>query len=928
MPSKTKPHSPDPSQMRKDSIAQAKAAQREEQEKRIAEKTAHLNQNKHLKEYSNTLKESYDELNKNYQKINKLNDELKNRNRDLEKEFEQYQLKTSPKLASCEVKEKQFNETNTQLRTKIDEKTRMNDKLQKQISDNNKKISENNHIISRHDNQLEILKVEKNTLVKRLEDNNKALESENKKLRIDIDTEQKQSKNVEQQNLTLTKEINDSKSKIQELLQEVQQKEKLSKQKDDQLVKLDNDLTRLKTENEAKLASNQTSIREINQKHESSMQALTEQLKGITQRNAEIQAENAALEAANKEKTQTIQQEKKECVDAVKQKDLALSQIQSNIDKIEAQSKDLLSYKAENEARKLEQSKYIQSLESLRDQGESCNAELLEKKKQDDITTNKIIQMQSSIDTLGKQKADLELKLSDLKAQVQSSDLSKKELLKEDESLKLQLEGMKLKSTNDQTKITELTKKISDIDTKLKETIQVKLELENRNKKLKSDYEQLTGQTQVLSSENLELQNRNKRATSNIQQLTQQTSELSSENLELQNRNKRATSSVQQLTQQTNELSSENTKLQQNIDMLNTNLQSFKSKISDLEKQLLDASSSLEKEKTSNQSEIQALRSSYESKINQQDSQLKSLQQQHSQDVNLREDQSRKYQEELSQLSTKKMDSERNLQQVKSKMEEEARLDKVKKSKDTEIIAKYDSFVNTNYETDNFDKNIDPIKLGNLLFIKNLNSENSKIKPYKYVVILEVKSESVTYISFDWTWTYQQFMISDSLESNSKEELRSAYNDGLSVVQWTWCKTKGRIPSSCSEIIPFSEHVKKWLEFSINTFVQNNIELNLRGIIYSVDVPIFGKNTGVITEKGERNKKMEYSITRRIEYIDPVSKRTTTMGQRLPNYLEILEKEYSKGNNLIENFVEKMFKQFNRPLPEQIDYDDLDVPIL
>ena len=52
------------------------------------------------------------------------------------------------------------------------------------------------------------------------------------------------------------------------------------------------------------------------------------------------------------------------------------------------------------------------------------------------------------------------------------------------------------------------------------------------------------------------------------------------------------------------------------------------------------------------------------------------------------------------------------------------------------------------------------------------------------------------------------------------------------------------------------------------------------------------------------------------------------MGQRLPNYLEILEKEYSKGNNLIENFVEKMFKQFNRPLPEQIDYDDLDVPIL
>ena len=134
------------------------------------------------------------------------------------------------------------------------------------------------------------------------------------------------------------------------------------------------------------------------------------------------------------------------------------------------------------------------------------------------------------------------------------------------------------------------------------------------------------------------------------------------------------------------------------------------------------------------------------------------------------------------------MDSERNLQQVKSKMEEEARLDKVKKSKDTEIIAKYDSFVNTNYETDNFDKNIDPIKLGNLLFIKNLNSENSKIKPYKYVVILEVKSESVTYISFDWTWTYQQFMISDSLESNSKEE--RVHNDGLSVVQWTWCKTE------------------------------------------------------------------------------------------------------------------------------------------
>ena len=89
--------------------------------------------------------------------------------------------------------------------------------------------------------------------------------------------------------------------------------------------------------------------------------------------------------------------------------------------------------------------------------------------------------MRSSIDTLGKQKSDLELELSDLKAQVQSSDLSKKELLKEDESLKLQLEGMKLKSTNDQTKITELTKKISDIDTKLKET-QVKLELENRNK--------------------------------------------------------------------------------------------------------------------------------------------------------------------------------------------------------------------------------------------------------------------------------------------------------------------------------------------------------------------------------------------------------------------------------------------------------------
>ena len=900
MPSKTKPHSPDPSQMRKDSIAQAKAAQKAEQEKRIAEKTAHLNQNKHLKEYSSTLKESYGELNKNYQKIEKLNDELKNKNRDLEKEFEQYKLKTAPKLASCDVKEKQFNETNSQLRSKIDEKSKMNDTLQKQISDNNKKISENNHIISRHDNQLEILKVEKNTLVKRLEDNNKALESENKKLRLDVDTEQKQSKNVEEQNLTLTKEIKDSKLKVQELVQEAQQKEKLSKQKDDQLVKLNNDLTRLKTENEAKLASNQTSIREINQKHESSMQGLTEQLKGITQRNAEIQAENAALEAANKEKTQTIQQEKKECVDTVKQKDLALSQIQSNIDKIEAQSKDLLSYKAENEARKLEQSKYIQSLENLRDQGESCNAELLEKKKQDDITTNKIIQMQSSIDTLGKQKENLELELSDLKAQVLSSDLSKKELLQEDESLKLQLDGMKLKSTNDQTKITELTTKISDIDTKLKETIQAKLELENRNKILKSDYEQLTSQTQVLSGENQELQNRNKRASSNIEQLNQRSSELSSKN----------------------------TNLQQNINMLSTNLQSFKSKISDLEKELSEASSSLEKEKTSNQSEIQALRSSYESKINQKDSQLKSLHQQYSQDVKLREEQSRKYQEEISQLNTKKMDSEKNLQQVQSKVEEEARLEKVKKSKDTEIIAKYDSFVNTNYETDNFDKNIDPIKLGNLLFIKNLNLENSKIKPYTYVVILEVKSELVTYISFNWSWTYQQFVISDSLESNSKQELQNAYDDGLSVIQWTWCKTKGRIPSSCSEIIPFSVHTKKWLEFSINTFVRNNIELNLGGIIYSVDVPIFGKNTGTITEKGERNKKMEYSITRRIDYIDPVSKRTTNMGQRLPNYLEILEKEYSKGNDLIENFVEKMFTQFNRPLPEQIDYDDLDVPIL
>ena len=97
MPSKTKPHSPDPSQMRKDSIAQAKAAQKAEQEKRIAEKTAHLNQNKHLKEYSSTLKDSYEELNKNYQKIDKLNDELKNKNRDLEKEFEQYKLKTAPK---------------------------------------------------------------------------------------------------------------------------------------------------------------------------------------------------------------------------------------------------------------------------------------------------------------------------------------------------------------------------------------------------------------------------------------------------------------------------------------------------------------------------------------------------------------------------------------------------------------------------------------------------------------------------------------------------------------------------------------------------------------------------------------------------------------------------------------------------------------
>ena len=73
--------------------------------------------------------------------------------------------------------------------------------------------------------------------------------------------------------------------------------------------------------------------------------------------------------------------------------------------------------------------------------------------------------------------------------------------------------------------------------------------------------------------------------------------------------------------------------------MLNTDLQSFKSKISDLEKQLIDASDSLEKEKLENQSEIQALRSSLVSKINQQDSQLKSLQQQHSQDVNLREDQ-------------------------------------------------------------------------------------------------------------------------------------------------------------------------------------------------------------------------------------------------------------------------------------------------
>ena len=854
--------------IRKESIDKAKLEARKDMEKRT---NMYVNKNHDLTESNkcskihqlNTkLSDSNKDLNDNYHKLDKIHSQLKQEKEILKKEYDTFKQEINPKLAVFEVKSKQCDRNIEHIESKLKTKAQLVEELTKKIYQIEKELASANQSVASHKDKVQLLDTEHNTKLKRFQDNNMNLMSENRKLTEELLKTKEQIKVGEGKYTEITEDKSKLLSEISTLNEKIKKDEAQYSKSQKELAALKSDIEVAVAEKNSNNAKKDTEMVVFREKFEKQISELSQENTVQKEKNRDLIAKSKALDEAYQKCNGDIKKDTLEYTNNLKKKDNELHNIVGELSNLKITNDELSSYKTENEAKKVELSKYIKSLEDLRDKGTKCNEELYEKMNQESNITRKLNLLQSGKDELAEKNKVLTTENIKLSSENKQVLLQSKNTNETTERLKLEIENLsKTLTANEAT--------ISGLNDKLREELNQKSILSNKNLVQEDTVNQLntdiSGFTAKIDQLQKELSANESKINLISNQARQQQNKQQHEIEELKK------SSLHKQTQQQTAI-----------------------------KQLVEDS---EKKQNQQTLEIQKIKAQSQEALRLKQSQIDSLQQTNSQD-------------------TKKLKS------LESKIINNELLEAKKNDPNIEIIVKHNHLNNTQLEYNEFDNNIDPIQLGNLIFIKNLNIDNNEIKPFKYVVILDNNNPNKIIIkALYWSWTHQRFMIDENIEEVKKQDLINAYNQGLNSISWTWCKVNGRIPGSCRDIIDFSPHTKKWLEYSVNSFYNHDMELLLKGKIYKVKVPELGKNTGTILEIDDHSDKLKYSITRSINFIDPVTKTQTTMGQRLPNFISILEEALSNQSMIHKDYIENVFRKYNLDLPD-IDEDPLSELIL